>query len=105
MEDVAPHLIADVTLYPTGQGGRRGPTQSDWFSCLCKVRREDANAWDCRILMQGNPLSPGETRRAGVIFLSGERAASIFRIAGKFFLWELRIIGEANVAPEERRRP
>ena len=36
--------------------------------------------------------------RVGLVFLSGEQAASIFREAGKFFLWENRIIGEANVA-------
>ena len=37
-------------------------------------------------------------RWVGLVFLSGEQAASIFREAGKFFLWENRIIGEANVA-------
>jgi hypothetical protein len=42
-------------------------------------------------------MSPGETRRVGISFLSQEKAAQIFRAAGKFYLWELRIIGEAIV--------
>jgi hypothetical protein len=42
-------------------------------------------------------MSPGETRRVGVSFLSGEKAAQIFRAAGKFYLWDRRIIGEALV--------
>jgi hypothetical protein len=42
-------------------------------------------------------MSPGETRRVGISFLSQEKAAQIFRAAGKFYLWEFRIIGEAIV--------
>jgi hypothetical protein len=101
MKDVVPQLIADVTLYPTEQGGLRGPTGPDWFGCPCKVHKEDIDSWDCRILLQGQPLSPGETRRAGMVFLSGNKAANIFREAGKFFLWERGIIGEARVMPEK----
>jgi hypothetical protein len=99
MKDVVPQLIADVTFYPTEHGGRSVPTGPDWFGCPCKVHKEDVNAWDCRILLQGQPLSPGDTRRVGMVFLSGEKAASILREAGKFYLWELGIIGEARVIP------
>jgi hypothetical protein len=38
-------------------------------------------------------MSPGETRRVGISFLSQEKAAQIFRASGKFYLWEFRIIG------------
>jgi hypothetical protein len=92
-----PQLIADVTLYPTGNGGRRGPTPSEWFGCPCKVNRDDLQGWDCRILLQGQPMSPGDTRRVGFIFLSPEQAVDIFRAAGTFYLWEGGIIGEAKV--------
>jgi hypothetical protein len=101
MKDVVPQLIADVTLYPAEQGGRGVPTGPDWFGCPCKIRKDDVGSWDCRILLQGQPLSPGDTRRVGMIFLSGEKAAGILREAGKFFLWELGIIGEATVIAEK----
>jgi len=32
-----------------------------------------------------------------MVFLSGEKAATIMRNAGRFFLWEGRAIGEAKV--------
>jgi hypothetical protein len=97
MENIQPQLIADVTFYSTEQGGRKGPTRTDWFGCPCKVNKEDEHAWDCRIILSGQPMHPGETRRLGFVFLSGEKAATILRTAGKFFLWDTRIIGEAKV--------
>ena len=42
-------------------------------------------------------MSPGETRRVGISFMSGEKAAQLFRTARKFYLWEMRIVGEAIV--------
>jgi hypothetical protein len=45
-------------------------------------------------------MSPGETRRVGICFLSGESAAQIFRSAGKFYLWEGGFIGEAMVVSD-----
>jgi len=44
-------------------------------------------------------LAPGDRRRLGFVFLSGEKAADIMRKAGTFYLWEGRIIGEAVVVP------
>jgi len=58
------------------------------------------HGWDCRILLNGASIAPGETRRLGFIFLSGEEAAAIMRKAGKFYLWEGGIIGEAIVVKE-----
>ena len=59
------------------------------------VHKGDKQAWDCIIQLRGMPLSPGETRRVGLIFLSGEHAASLLVKEGKFYLWEGKIIGEA----------
>jgi len=47
--------------------------------------------------MLTEPLKPGESRRVGFVFLSGEEAAAVFRRAGVFYLWEGRFIGEAVV--------
>lgn len=62
------------------------------FNCQIQ-RRPFHDAWpllDC-------PFAPGERRRLGFVFLGGEEAASTFRNAGKFYLWEGRFIGEATV--------
>ena len=95
--NIKPDLIADVTLYPTSQGGLKGPTPTEWFGCPCMVDEDGSRGWDCRLLLDGRSMSPGETRRVGISFLSGEKAAQLFRIARKFYLWEMRIIGEAIV--------
>jgi hypothetical protein len=88
------NLVADVTLYPTERGGRRGPTPRDWYGCICQI--EGAN-WDCRILLNGIAIVPGESRRVGIAFLSGSVAEKAVRAAGDFVLWELRAIGEGKV--------
>ena len=33
-------VIARVTLYPTAEGGRRGPTPDQWFGCPFGVNGE-----------------------------------------------------------------
>jgi hypothetical protein len=42
-------------------------------------------------------MHPGDRRRLGFVFLSGEEAAEIMRRAGRFYLWEGGFIGEADV--------
>jgi hypothetical protein len=93
-----PDLTVDVTLYPTAEGGRHHPILGAWFSCPCKLRKDDFDARDCRLLLNGQTMSPGETRRLGIKFLSDD-SAPIFRDAGRFYLWEGKIIGEAVVVP------
>jgi hypothetical protein len=95
--NIKPNLIADVTLYSTNQGGLKGPTPTEWFGCPCMVDKESSRGWDCRLLLEGRSMSPGETRRVGISFISGEKAAQLFRTARKFYLWHMRIIGEAIV--------
>jgi hypothetical protein len=95
---VNPDLIVDVTLYSMTEGGRHHPIVGEWFGCPCKLRKDDFDARDCRLLLNGQPMSPGETRRLGIKFLSDD-SAPIFRDAGRFYLWEGKIIGEAVVVP------
>jgi hypothetical protein len=91
-------LIVDVKLYSVTEGGRHHPIVGEWFSCPCKLGKNDFEARDCRLLLNGLTMSPGETRRLGIKFLSDD-SAPIFRDAGKFYLWEGKIIGEAVVVP------
>jgi hypothetical protein len=47
-------------------------------------------------------IKPGEKRRAvGFVFLSGKEAAEKMRAAGKFYLWEGHLIGEAVVVADQ----
>jgi hypothetical protein len=56
-----------------------------------------SSAYDTWPLLGDTAIQPGESRRLGFVFLSGETAAKLFRDAGKFFLWEGGFIGEAIV--------
>jgi hypothetical protein len=91
-ERPAPELTADITLYPSEQGGRLSSILGKWYGCPCKVTKESYEGWDCRVLLDGNSLAPGETTRFGMIFLSAEKAVRLFRTAKRFYLCEGRII-------------
>jgi len=99
MKDASPDLVADVTLYSTDNGGRKGPTASEWFGCPVMISKDKLSGWDCRILLNGTPLRPGDTRRVGMVFLSPDQAIPLLRAAGKFYLWEGHFIGEGTVVP------
>jgi hypothetical protein len=93
----SPHLIADVTMYATENGGRAGPAYPGW-GCPCMVSQaEPLTGWDALPLLRDDALAPGQQRRLGFCFLSGEAAATIMRDAGRFYLWEGKFIGEAVV--------
>ena len=94
MKDVSPELTAEITLYPTEQGGRKGPTPPDWFGCPCFISKEHLDGLDCCILPQGMPLSRDETRRVGMVLLSPDIVIPALRRAGKSYLWEGHVIGE-----------
>ena len=92
-----PELTADVTLFRTEDGGRQGPVTSG-FGCPVMVsKNEPLEGWDALLLLRDNPLQPGETRRLGFVFLSGQEAVATLRPAGRFFLWEGKFIGEAVI--------
>src|SRR6185437_3541183 len=94
IRSISPQLVANVRLYPTSEGGKRLPVQPGW-GCPCRVSKTAAG-WDGFPQLDG-PMSPGEIRRLGFVFLSGDEAASQLRQAGHFYLWEGGFIGEATV--------
>jgi hypothetical protein len=94
---MSPQLVADVTLCSTDEGGRKSAALPGW-GCPCFVSRQDPiAAYDGWPLLGDTSIEPGEQRRLGFVFLSGEEAASTIRNAGTFYLWEGRFIGEARV--------
>lgn len=98
MRSLYPHFMVDVTLYTSDRGGRSEPIAREGFGCPCKLEDNSNTFADCRLFLGGQQIAPGETKRVGIRF-SYEPAASVFRSAGKFFLWDGRVIGEAVVTP------
>ncbi len=95
LQNAVPELVAEVTLYPAAKLTKR----LGW-GCLCSVSKASSGSgYDGWPLLK-EPLAPGETRRVGFVFLSGEEAATIFRKAGAFYLWEGCFVGEAVVVLE-----
>jgi len=90
-------LTAEVRMFDTADGGRQEPAYSGW-GCPCMVSQmEPLVGYDALPLIGEHPLTPGQTRRLGFVFLSHEEAVPRMRAAGRFYLWEGRFIGEATI--------
>jgi hypothetical protein len=93
----APHLFAEVRMFDTADGGRKGPAYPGW-GCPCMLSKADPLiGYDALPFLDDGNLLPGETRRLGFYFLSHEEAVPLMRKAGQFYLWEGGFIGEATV--------
>ena len=103
--------IADITLLPTEEGGRAGPTAPGSFACLVVV---DGQKFAVRFdLAPMERLSPGTTRSVSMRFLDPVRAEKVFKAGTRFDLREGRMIGQGLIrkvsfgqnAPLLRRLP
>lgn len=66
------------------------------YGCPCIVdTAPPLTGWDARLIVD-EPLLPGQTRDIGIKFLT-ETGRETCREAGRFFLWEGKIIGIAQV--------
>lgn len=95
---LAPHLIANIKLYPTESGGKIHPAFPGW-GCPCVIDPDHSGpfvGWDAWPLLNGEPLYPDEERQVGFFFLRPEGAEAV-RKSGHFYLRERGIIGEAWV--------
>jgi hypothetical protein len=86
-----PWLIVDLTLYPRDKSGQKSALR-DRFGCLCKFDPGDVSGWDGFFFPGEQVIEPGETKRVSVC---PPRAAPLFRLCPKFYLWSIGIIGEA----------
>jgi hypothetical protein len=96
LKATSPDLVVHLTLYPTEAGGRKSPFPPG-LSCLCCADKSAASGWDGCPQLGDEPLYPGQTRRVGFIFLSGQEAAAALSKSAKFYLRENRLIGEAQI--------
>lgn len=98
-----PHLLADVWLYETVDGGRSGPALPG-FGCILTTSSEPPySGWDALLLLRAPPLHPGERRRLGFAFLTPDSAVPIFSQAERFYLWDGRFIGEGTIVSHFER--
>ena len=105
MKELAPAFVADLRLYSTEDGGRKQPAYPG-FGCPCFLEKIElkrgvdgwANppAYDAWPLLGDAPIRPGEARRVGFVTLTPE-SADVLSLAGRFYLWDGRFIGEAQV--------
>jgi hypothetical protein len=92
-----PHLVAEVRMFDTADGGRKGPAYPGWgYPCMLSTA-EPLIGYDALLFLDDGDLLPGETRRLGFYFLSHEEVVPLMRKAGHFYLWEGGFIGEATV--------
>jgi len=91
----SPDLTADLCLYPTELGGRKSQIRLG-FGCPCMKDKNIREGWDGYPLLQGE-MKPGQRLRLGFVFLSGREAALALSSFQRFYLWEGRFIGEAEI--------
>jgi hypothetical protein len=101
--NMTPQLVADVWLYPTIDGGKKLTAQPGW-GCPCSSEKSRNSVFYDAWPLLNEPLAPGDRRRVGFVFLSGEEAAAVLRRAGTFYLWEGRFIGEATVIADVQQK-
>lgn len=90
-----PDLIASVHLYPSDQGGRKGPTPPRIFRCPIEFEGEK---FDCGLHLEGiGALAPGVTATVPITLLSPALIKPRLKIGSRFTLWELGEIGEGTV--------
>lgn len=88
-----PDATADLSIVPTELGGRDAAIPSGWFGCPMILPGLNL---DVRMRL-AEPLSPGESRRVDLFFLSPDLAGARLQAGTRFHLWELRIIGSGII--------
>jgi hypothetical protein len=100
LETRTPDLTADLRLLSGSEGGREAPIHFGW--CFPCQGDDSDESWSGYPLLEYE-MAPGDTRRVGFVFLMGSQAADALRKARTFRLWEKRVIGVANVLPQDER--
>jgi hypothetical protein len=93
-------IVADIRLFHTGDGGRRGATPTQTWSCPLVV---NGQYYDSRLILDDvGALMPGQQARISITFL--DPAATVhFRPGTVFAIWEGRVIGEGRVVEADQQ--
>jgi hypothetical protein len=89
-----PHILAEVRLLKTTEGGREQPTPSDFFDCSA-----GGEYFEMRMDLRGiGCLSPGSTAQVPIRFLRPEFILPWLGVGAVFSLREVeKIIGSGKV--------
>ena len=101
LKRLRPHLIVDLHLYAKPSQVPSEPI-APGRGCPCFAdRQRTSHGWYGNPMLGDEWMHPGETRRVGYFFLSSQEAADSLSRNPKFYLWERRIIGEAEIVQEQ----
>jgi hypothetical protein len=90
-----PHILAEITLFKTSEGGRLNPTPPNSYRCPALIKDE---YHDIRFdLSLHGSISPGDSAVVPASFLDPASVVSKLTVGISFLLWETRAIGKAKV--------
>ena len=88
-------IVADISLLPTAEGGRHGPTPSNFHRCIFVF---EGGNFDCALgLSETGAIAPGESARVTIEFLVPDLIVPRLEEGSNFSLREVRIIGHGIV--------
>jgi hypothetical protein len=85
-------IRAEVHLFPTGGGGRKGTTPPRRFGCPAEIEGEFFDCW--LLLDEVGSLSPGSTTVVPIKFLRPDFVLPLLKVGSQFKLME----GHRNIA-------
>lgn len=92
---MSPEILAKVTFRRTEEGGRKGPTPPNFFSCPFFM---DEQFNDCRLILSDiGSVSPGQTVEVPIAFLAPKLVVNRLKVGRKFALWEMGVIAEGEI--------
>lgn len=92
---MTPGILAEVTFFPTAEGGRKGPTPASQFRCPLHYSGE---FFDCCLDLSGiGPIAPGTTVQVRIEFLVPELIMPRLNPGDEFTLWDGRTVARGRV--------
>ena len=88
-------MKAEVTLLPSDQGGRKGPTP---YECWRVIVRVGNSSRDVRFYFRvGQRAEPGGPSRLVHMVMLTPESAALFPVGMDFEIWEGRVVGRGVV--------
>jgi hypothetical protein len=96
IKSVMPDILARVTMYLPGNGGKRDAIPPVQYRCPLSI---NGRQYDCRLLLNqiGKGLFLGETADIPIKFLCFDLVKDQLLLGAKFTLWEMRDFAEGTI--------